>query len=156
MSRLALVLAALALSLSGCAAYGGDFAYPDPGVRYYERYPIRIYYDDDRSYHRWHRDRYQERRHSYYAPGYDGRYQWQDGRRHERYERYRDYDRGYQPQRYGWDQRYRGQDRRERPSWQQGGQRYDGYPRRYEGGRERDGNRYLKRGDGVGSARRAY
>ena len=35
MSRLALVLAVLALSLSGCAVYGGDYGYPGPSVRYY-------------------------------------------------------------------------------------------------------------------------
>ena len=157
MSRLVLVLAVLALSLSGCAVYGGDYGYPGPSVRYYESYPsTRIYYyDDDRSYHRWHRDRYQERRHSYYAPGYDGRYQWQDGRRHERY---REHDRGYQPPRHGWDQRYRGNDRRDRSSWQQqhGGQRYDGYPRRHDGSREHDSRRHSQQREGVGGTRRAY
>ena len=154
MSRLALALAVLALSLSGCPVYGGDYGYPGPSVRYYESYPsYRVYYDDDRNYHRWHRDRYQERRHSHYAPGYDGRYQWQDGRRHERY---REHDRGYQPPRHGWDQRYRQHDRRDQSSWQRhGGQRYDGYPRKHQERRherhrsqEREPDRRSQRGDG--------
>ncbi|MEO4045950.1 hypothetical protein AAFN46_02515 [Pseudomonas sp. CAU 1711] len=131
MSRLALALAVLVLSLSGCVAYGGDYGYSRPGysVQYYESYPVyRYYYDDyDRHRYRWHRDRYQERRHSHYAPGYDGRYQWHDERRRDhRHERDRPRLQGYQPPRQGWDQRHR-----EQSYWQRhGGQRYDGYPRR--------------------------
>lgn len=75
MSRLVLVLAALVLSFSGCSAYGDGYGHDRPGysVRYYERHPS--YYSDDRDY-RWHQDRYQDRRHSHYAPSYDGRYYW--------------------------------------------------------------------------------
>lgn len=160
MSRLALVLAVLALNLSGCAVYGGDYGYARPGysVRYYESYPsARIYfYDDDRNYRRWHRDRYQERHYRHYAPGYEGRYQWQDGWRHERY---REHERDYLPPRYGWDQRYSDHDRRVPSAWQQrGGQRYDGYPRQHdrERGRERDGRRHSQHGDSlVGGTRRS-
>ncbi|WP_156115036.1 hypothetical protein [Pseudomonas sp. ML96] len=134
MSRLALVLAVFALSLGGCAVYGDDYRYDRPGynVRYYESYssPRVYYYDDDRGY-RWHRDRYQDRRHSHYAPGYDGRYQWHDNNRH-RYDGRRDHDRdrdrvkGREQPRYGWDQRYRDNDRRSQSSWQhQGRQRND-------------------------------
>ncbi|HSX71969.1 MAG TPA: hypothetical protein VLF16_13655 [Pseudomonas sp.] len=144
MSRLALVLVLLASTLGGCTAHGGDYRYDS-----YPRY--RVYYDDDRNYHRWHRDRYEERRHSHYAPGYDGRYQWHDDRR-----RYRDHR--YQAPRHGWDQRYRDHDRRGHSHWQgQGWQRHDGYSRdrdrRYDRGhvREHDGrrNRHSQRGESV-------
>ena len=169
MSRLALVLAVLAISLSGCAVYGDDYYRPGYNVQYYESYPSHrvYYYDDDRNNYRWHRDRYQDRRHSHYAPGYDGRYQWHDDRRrNDRHDGYRERDRqrghGYQPPRQGWEQRYRDHDRREQSSWQRnGGQRYDGYPRdrrqdRQRGherergrdhDRERNNNRHSQRGD---------
>ncbi|MDD0842049.1 hypothetical protein [Pseudomonas sp. Gutcm_11s] len=121
MSRLALALAVFVLSLSGCAVYGDDYGYDRPGynVRYYESYssPRVYYYDDDRDY-RWHRDRYQDRRHSHYAPGYDGRYKWHDNNRN-RYDGRRDHDRdryrgnGREQPRYGWDQRSRDHDRRQ-------------------------------------------
>jgi hypothetical protein len=169
MSRLAIVLAALALSLSGCAVYGDEHYRPGYNVQYYESRssPRVYYYDDDRNSYRWHRDRYQDRRHSHYAPGYDGRYQWHDDRRrNDRHDGYRERDRqrghGYQPSRQGWEQRYRDHDRREQSSWQRnGGQRYDGYPRdrrqdRQRGherergrdhDRERNNNRHSQRGD---------
>lgn len=142
MSRLALALAVLVSSLSGCVAYGGDYRYPGYSVQYYESYPVYRYYgDDDRNRYRWHRDRYQERRHSHYAPGYDGRYQWHDDRRRDhRHDRQRPRLQGYQPPRHGWDQGYRNQS-----SWQHnGGQRYDGYPRRdqrHERHRDRESQR---------------
>ena len=142
MTRPILILAALVLSLSGCVAYGGDYDYPGYSVRYYESYPSsRIYYDDRNNY-RWHRDRYQDRRHSHYAPGYDGRYQWHDER--GRYERRREQSRSYvhpqqnkgwqQPRQQSWklsgghDQRSYSRDRgRERGSrdgsWEQKGKR---------------------------------
>lgn len=130
MSRLSFALVVLAASLSGCVAYAGDYGYSRPGysVQYYESYPVYRYYgDDDRQRYRWHRDRYQERRHSHYAPGYDGRYQWHDDRRRDhRHDRHRPRLQGYQLPRHGWDQGYRNQS-----SWQRNGaQRYDGYPRR--------------------------
>lgn len=101
MSIRSILLAVFGLTLSGCAVsddgryyggyYGGGYS-----VQHYEVYPAypvspryRVYrYDDDRRGD-WHRDRYQERRHHHYAPGYDGRYGWQgkygrdDRRRHE-------------------------------------------------------------------------
>lgn len=100
MSRLAIVLAVLGLSLTGCAAYGGDYDRPGYSTRYYGSSPASRAYYDDRDY-RWHRDRYQDRRHSHYAPGYDGRYQWHDER--GRYDRHREQSRRYvHPQNKGW------------------------------------------------------
>lgn len=139
MSRPALVLVALLLSLSGCAVYGGGYDYGRPGysVRYYESYPPpRVYYyGDDRNY-RWHRDRYEDRRHSHYAPGYDGRYQWHD--QHGRYERQRQ-----QAPRYVHPPRYQGWQHPAQPSRQQswklnGGREYS-RERRHERSWEQKG-----------------
>lgn len=107
MFRLAIVLVALVFSLSGCAVYGGDYGYDRSGytVRYYESQPSRYLYYDDRNNYRWHRDRYQDRRHSHYAPGYDGRYQWHDNNRY-RHDGRRDHDHervsGREQSSYGW------------------------------------------------------
>src|SRR5690606_6869189 len=118
----ALVLAALAISLGGCAVYGGDYRQPGYSHYYYERYPARVYYyDDDRHQHSWHRDRYQDRRHSHYAPGHDGRYRWHDDRQRQPQRHERDQPRrnlhGHQPPRQGWEQRGRGG----QTSWQRQG-----------------------------------
>jgi hypothetical protein len=155
MSRLAFILAMLACSLSGCAVYGDDYYRSGSSVRYYESYPShRGYYYDDRSSYRWHRDRYQDRRHSHYAPGYDGRYQWHDDhRRNDRHDSQRDRRvHGYQPPRSGWDQRYREHDRREQSARQRhSGQRHDGYAR--ERGQGRDYRHQPERGPDQNRAR---
>ncbi len=135
MTRLMLALAVLALSLSGCVAYGGDYAYPGYSVRYYDSSPsYRVYYyDDDRDY-RWHRDRYQDRRHSHYAPNYDGRYLWHDER--GRYERHREQNRRYvQPQNHQGNQNGQGWQQPRQQSWKpNGGHQQRSYSRE----RERD------------------
>lgn len=155
----AILGALLGLSLTGCVAYGGDDrgyshqyssqrdGYYSGHVQRYEPRPIyRGYYDDDRR-STWHRDRYQERRHSHYAPGHDGRYGWQDGR--PRNEQLRGAPRAYHEN--TWQQR-REHDRDRRQSlqprndrWQQGyrqdprQQRHDVRPprQRHEGRVER-------------------
>lgn len=159
MTRLVLILAVFALSLSGCAVYGGDYDYPSYpshsgySVQYQQSYPTyRIYYDDDeRNRYRWHRDRYEDRRHSHYAPGYDGRYQWHDDRqRNDRHEYRRDHrQQGYQLPRQGWYQQHRSGSQH---SWQgSGNQRYDGNQRHRNQERERrhersrDGNQEHQR-----------
>lgn len=120
MSSKLILGAVLGLSLSGCVAYGGDDRnyyrqyddYYGGHVQRYESRPIyRGYYDDNRR--AWHRDRYQDRRHSHYAPGYDGRYGWQDGR--PRNQELRGAPRAYHE--HTWQQR-REHDRDRRQSWQ--------------------------------------
>jgi hypothetical protein len=64
------VLFAIALSLSGCAYYGGGYGYPNhpDGYGYYNNY----YYNNPYShrYHRGHDDRYDYNRYQYQNDGY--------------------------------------------------------------------------------------
>lgn len=124
MSSRSILFAVLGLTLSGCAVsddgryYGGYYGGSSYNVQRYEVYPTyptyRVYrYEDDRRYN-WHHDRYQERRHHHYAPGYDGRYGWQGhDRRHDRRDEHRGHEHarpipnvhGYKPSRHD-DNRY--------------------------------------------------
>lgn len=144
MSIRAVLCAVLGLSLGGCVAYGYERPYyrqyaPYSGynVQRYEVYPsyrVYRYYDDDRRYSD-HHDRYQERRHSHYAPGYDGRYDWRNDRhRSGDQQRYHEQRRHSEQPRYGWDRR-EGNDERRQGSWlRQSDRRDEG--RRYEGRHE--------------------
>lgn len=147
MTRLALALAVIVLSLSGCVAYGGDYAYPGYSVRYYDSSPsYRVYYyDDDRDY-RWHRDRYQDRRHSHYAPNYDGRYQWHDER--GRYERHREQTRRYgHPQNHQGNQNNQGWQPPRQQSWKaSGGHQQHSYSREHERDRKGRGGSWEQQG----------
>ncbi|MBD9414594.1 hypothetical protein IB234_08460 [Pseudomonas sp. PDM16] len=110
MFRQILLCAVIGLGSTGCVAYGDEYARPGYEVRYYEIRPLPRGYDD-RDY-RWHRDRYQERRHSHYAPDHGGRYRWHgDFHRHDAY---RD--------RSAWRPRHDGR------SWQ----RHDGWRREFD------------------------
>lgn len=132
MSIRAVLCAVLGLSLGGCVAYGDDrphyrqyAPYSGYHVQRYEVYPsyrVFRYYDDDRRYS-GHHDRYQERRHSHYAPGHDGRYDWRNDRHRsaeqQRYgdqQRYHEQRRHSEQPRYGWDRR-EGNDERRQGSW---------------------------------------
>lgn len=159
MSIRAVLCAVLGLSLGGCVAYGDDRPYYRQydnyggyNVQYYETYPsyrVYRYYDDDRRYSD-HHDRYQERRHSHYAPGYDGRYDWRNDRhrsgeqprygdrqRYGEQQRYHEQRRHSEQPRYGWDRR-EGNDERRQGSWLRPSDRRDEgrrEERRHEGER---------------------
>ncbi|MDG9929530.1 MULTISPECIES: hypothetical protein [unclassified Pseudomonas] len=99
MIRRMLFCLVLGFAASGCVAYGGGYA-PGHEVYYQEVRPLPRGYDD-RDY-RWHRDRYQERRHSHYAPGRDGHYRWHgEYRRHDNHRPRADWRPRYDDRR-GW------------------------------------------------------